>query len=268
MATEDYIFSCSAYPLYLLSDYRVFAPHEYHITRISGDYVLIIMSDGVLTFTENDKEVTLKGGEWYLQKPNIRQSATCESLCPSYFYIHFSLPQEIENSDINMFKNLVRGKGDYMLYESFFKELALPQGNTIIEAFERQSLFLNFLSFFLQTCGIDDFKQKSKVVQNIIEYLKQNYTSTINIDTIAEQFHYSVAYIYKLFKKETGVTIPAYIKNLRLEKSKILLQNTNVSIEEISKELGYEDVSVFFRNFKGKYGISPSGFRQTCHKSY
>lgn len=263
MATEDYRFSAFVHPIYILSDYREFAPHEYHLTRTITEYVLLIMSDGILTFTENDKEITLTKGEWYIQHPRLKQSALRESQCPSYFYIHFSLPDEEENSDKNFFRNLTRGKCDYKLYESFFKELALPMGHTITEALEKQALFMNFLSFFLQTCGIDNFKQKSKPVQSIIEYLKLNYMNKINISQISDRFHYSAEYVYKLFKKETGITIPSYIKNLRMEKAVILLQNTNTPVAEISQELGYEDVSVFFRNFKSTYGLSPRAFRQS-----
>ena len=262
MVFDDNDLAHCGQPLYVVSDYRVFAPHEYHITRTIHEYVLLIMFDGVLTFTENDVEITLKAGEWYLQKPNLRQSAVCESQCPSYYYVHFLLPSEQENQNDAFFKKLTRGKCDYKLYESFFRELSLPLGHSVTDIFERQALFLNFLSFFLKTCGIDYLKQNSKPVQNVINYLKLNYTGEINLETIAEQFHYSAGYLHKLFKKETGITTPTYVKNLRLEKAVILLQNTNTPIADIAGEIGYEDPSVFFRNFKSRYGLSPSAFRQ------
>lgn len=263
MSPENDLFMLRGQPLYLLSDYRVFAPHEYHITRTIDEYVLLIMFDGVLSFTEEDKEITLRSGEWYLQKPNLKQSATHESQCPSYYYIHFFLPRENQHCNEIFLNKLTRGKCDYKLYDTYFRKLSLPLGHSITETFERQALFLNFLSFFLQTCGIEDLKEKSKPIQNVIDYLKVNYANDINIDTIARKLHYSSGYLHKLFKKETGFSIPAYIKNLRLEKAVILLQNTNIAIAEIAEEIGFEDPSVFFRNFKNKYGLSPSAFRQT-----
>jgi transcriptional regulator GlxA family with amidase domain len=63
------------------------------------------------------------------------------------------------------------------------------------------------------------------------------------------------------FSKATGFTPVAYVQNLRIEEAKQLLETTQVSIDEISAEVGYEDSSYFRRLFKRKAGVSPAKYR-------
>ncbi len=263
MTDSDVVFYLPPYPIYVLSDYRFFAPHERHITRTCGEYVLLILFDGILNFTEEDEEVVLSGGSWYLQRPGLRQSALRESSCPRYFYIHFYVPPDFTAyTQQNSLRIPIRGKCDYTLYETFFKELSKPLSGSLTEDIERQTTFLNFLCFFIQTCGIKGLEQKGKVTQTIIEYLKTNYMNTVELSEISAQLHYSPEYLRKLFYKETGVTITAYIKALRIEKAKLLLCNTDTAIAEIAAIVGFEEPSVFFRNFKKQCGLSPRAWRE------
>ncbi len=263
MTDSDVTFYFPPYPIYVLSDYRFFAPHERHITRTCGEYVLLILFDGILNFTEEDEEVVLSSGTWYLQRPGLRQSALRESSCPRYFYIHFHMPPDLNSyAQQHVLRMPIRGKCDYRLYDSFFKELSKPLSGSLTEAIDRQTAFLNFLCFFIQTCGISGLEQKGKTTRAIIEYLKTHYMDTVELSKISAQLHYSPEYLRKRFYRETGVTIAAYVKALRIEKAKLLLCNTDAAVAEIAAVVGFEEPSVFFRNFKKQCGLSPSAWRE------
>ena len=69
-------------------------------------------------------------------------------------------------------------------------------------------------------------------------------------------------YLSKLFKEEKGVTYINFISDKRLEKSRQMLAETDLSIKEITGEVGYNDQNYFSRIFKNKYGLSPKEYRK------
>ena len=70
-------------------------------------------------------------------------------------------------------------------------------------------------------------------------------------------------YMSKLFKEEMGETFINYVTDKRLDKTKKLLAETDLSIKEIAGQTGYSDQNYFSRQFKNKFGISPTDFRNT-----
>jgi AraC-like DNA-binding protein len=66
-----------------------------------------------------------------------------------------------------------------------------------------------------------------------------------------------------LFKEAVGISLHKYITNLKISNSKELLQNTDMSIFEISAMVGYDDPLYFSRLFKAACGISPRNYRKT-----
>lgn len=82
-----------------------------------------------------------------------------------------------------------------------------------------------------------------------------------SIAIIADNFQISVAYMSYLIKKKLDINFSEYLWSLRLEKAKELLLHTDMSIDEISKTVGYLNTSSFRRKFKQETGITPSQFR-------
>ena len=64
-----------------------------------------------------------------------------------------------------------------------------------------------------------------------------------------------------MFKKETGQTFINYLNNYKIEKSKNLLENTNMTLLDISLEVGFDNLSYFHKLFKRKYNLTPKEFR-------
>ena len=76
----------------------------------------------------------------------------------------------------------------------------------------------------------------------------------------------SLASVYrnlKLFKEEMGETFINYVTDRRLDRTKKLLLETDLSIKEIAGQTGYSDQNYFSRQFKNKFGISPTDFRNS-----
>lgn len=107
----------------------------------------------------------------------------------------------------------------------------------------------------------EHFSQRKTLTENIIEYLKENISQTINLEDISKQFSYSLSSIKRIFKEETGSSIIAYLNNLRMEKAKELLRDKRLSIGEIALKVGFANTYYFSNAFKKMWGVSPSKFR-------
>nr|WP_276316303.1 response regulator [Paenibacillus artemisiicola] len=99
------------------------------------------------------------------------------------------------------------------------------------------------------------------LISDVLFYLREHSKETIKLDDLSARFHINQAYLSKLFKKEIGVTPAKYMTQLKMEKACSLLAGTNLSINDVAQEVGYEDYLYFRKVFKNTLGITPSAFR-------
>ncbi|WP_039765622.1 PocR ligand-binding domain-containing protein [Caldicellulosiruptor sp. F32] len=99
-------------------------------------------------------------------------------------------------------------------------------------------------------------------IEKIIEYIKNHYMEDITLDDLAKMVYLSPTYLSYLFKKQLGITVKEYLINIRLKKSKELIETTDLPIGEISKMVGIEDQNYFSRLFKKKFGVSPLNYKK------
>ena len=105
--------------------------------------------------------------------------------------------------------------------------------------------------------GLPGFRLR-KVTDLMVTHLEREF-SLIRLAREAEmsEFHFSRA-----FKRTTGLTPSQYFINLRLEKARCLLRETNRSVIEIGLDVGYTSPSHFAQIFRREVGISPSEYRR------
>lgn len=113
----------------------------------------------------------------------------------------------------------------------------------------------------IDTEGNPDIHSKDKI-KMAIRFIEEHYNQDIAINDLAVKFYMSPNYFSTVFKKETGQTTVNHIKEIRLQKAKEYLKNTNKSVVDISKEVGYEDSQYFFKIFKKGTGMTPLQYRR------
>ncbi len=102
-------------------------------------------------------------------------------------------------------------------------------------------------------CGLIDYAMQSLnkiAIPKSIKYINDNIGDKINVEDLAQLENFNTKYYIEWFKNMCGKSPYAYIKAMRIEKSKKLLRETAKSIMEISFMLGYENQSSFTRAFK------------------
>ena len=116
-----------------------------------------------------------------------------------------------------------------------------------------------------------DSKQKEKsplllknieIVEKALELIEKRYHETLTLHDVSNYFNYSMVYFNTLFQRHTGCTFKKYLQNLRCEKAKKLLKETDLTILEISEQVGYSDVKHFFGLFKSIVGLTPNTYRK------
>lgn len=107
------------------------------------------------------------------------------------------------------------------------------------------------------------FESYNKNFIKVIKYINANFTKNISIKDIAEELFLNPNYISQLFKKETGTTYVKYLTGLRIEKAKELLQKTDMSINDVCINSGFNDYFYFIKKFKKYTNMAPSYYRKS-----
>ena len=102
---------------------------------------------------------------------------------------------------------------------------------------------------------------ESSLSRRIADHIELRYSREISTKTISEHFYLSESHIARIFKREMEMSITDYIRKIRLEHAKRLLQATSVPINSIALNVGYHDANYFSRIFTKEVGISPSEYR-------
>lgn len=98
-------------------------------------------------------------------------------------------------------------------------------------------------------------------LESILTYIYNEYTKQHTLQEMAELFHLSVASFHRYFKKRTGMSYIEYLHSIRLNNAKKMLLQTNLYVDDICYECGFNNVSFFDRKFKENTGMTPREFR-------
>lgn len=119
-----------------------------------------------------------------------------------------------------------------------------------------------FKTFILLLEEQQQFKQLDHRIRLVIEYVLENLSGNLTIETLAQVACLSQTQFKKVFTQQIGLSVSKHITKERMEKAKALLMHTDYSVQLIAEQVGYRDLSAFSRRFSMYYGLSPSEFSQ------
>lgn len=104
-------------------------------------------------------------------------------------------------------------------------------------------------------------RRMGQIRENIERYIREYYCTEISMQSVARAMNYSDAYFCKLFKQCFKVNFSAWLNEYRIDRAREMLQNTRLSVREVSTACGYSDANYFARVFKRVTGKTPSEYR-------
>lgn len=122
----------------------------------------------------------------------------------------------------------------------------------------------NLLSEILFSCArastFGESKNAGETVNQLIDYIRENYNKNITNQTIAERFNLHPNYISNLIKAFTGMPLHRYVLYVRISVSMQMLSHSNSSVTEIAEKCGFSDVYHFSKIFKKLIGVPPTKY--------
>ena len=107
-------------------------------------------------------------------------------------------------------------------------------------------------------------KQNNPLIVEAKRFIAENYAdSLLSLSAVAEHLGVSHSYLSKLFKNSLGVYFTDYLNSCRIGRAADLLENTDLSVNEIAGRSGFNSSQSFIRVFKQFRGKTPGQYRET-----
>ena len=141
---------------------------------------------------------------------------------------------------------------------SYFNTKILAEFQTVDELIDSVKLICSNICILLREYKVSN---ESSLVENMISYIRNNCCNCdFSIQAMSDHFGMTLTGLSQYFKNKTGQTIIDFSTQLRIEKAKQLLQNSELTLNEIIPKLGYSTASSFIRRFKQFTGITPGQY--------
>ena len=129
------------------------------------------------------------------------------------------------------------------------------------------ALILSSLSMLDETVSSSAPMNKSDLVRTFMDIVETFYSnSDLKVSNICQEMGISVPYFTNIFTKEMGCSPRQHIIDIRMQKAKKMLRNSDLSINEIARYAGYENPLYFTSSFHRVTGLSPTAYRRTNHQ--
>jgi AraC-like DNA-binding protein len=110
--------------------------------------------------------------------------------------------------------------------------------------------------------------KEKDAIDTVADYLVENYTSDeVNLTYLSKLAGMSTTALSRMFKQKKGVTLSAYLIDLKLQNAARRLIDTDEKIADICKSCGFNNLSNFNRTFKAKKGKTPKDYRSLYKKN-
>jgi len=170
-------------------------------------------------------------------------------------YVGFSY----ENEPINLYNSVIKDSGDKIILCILYKMKK--------EMLDREPYYELKLDLLLKEIIIELERlfSRNNIKDNsfkyVLSFIDQNFTHDVNLNTLAEISGYSYHRFRHLFKEKTGLSPNNYIINKRIDYAEELLENTDLTMSDISHECGFYDSCQFSNLYKRYRGTTPTEYR-------
>jgi AraC family transcriptional regulator len=99
-------------------------------------------------------------------------------------------------------------------------------------------------------------------IARVREIIESNYALPLTLDWVARKVALRPEYLSRLFKKVCGANLSTYLREVRLEAGRKLIETTDLAVTRVARDCGFGDVYYFSASFRRRFGESPSAARR------
>jgi AraC-like DNA-binding protein/ligand-binding sensor protein len=122
-------------------------------------------------------------------------------------------------------------------------------------------IFAEHLALIANQIALQQANVDSPIVERAKGYIASHQSEPITLEQISRALNVSTFYFCRVFKQTTGLTFKDYLSRVRIEKAKILLQDSRLRVSEIAYDVGFQTITHFNRIFRKLVGYSPTEYR-------
>lgn len=105
----------------------------------------------------------------------------------------------------------------------------------------------------------------NSTLQQCVRYIDEHYKEEITLVALAKQFGMSRSAFCTVFPQFAGLPLRRYVARKRVQEAQMRIRShPELPLNQVAAEVGYEDVTTFYRNFRREAGMAPSKYRELC----
>jgi len=111
--------------------------------------------------------------------------------------------------------------------------------------------------------AVNSVHSENEIIRQAQQYISAHIREKLSVPLVAKQVDVSPSYLTSLFHKNLQISPGEYIRRSKLQESKQMIRENNLNFTEIAAELQYSTVHHFSRQFKEKFGITPTEYAKS-----
>ena len=255
-----------------------------HPDRILDWNVFIYVANGKMQVWEETDNYVLTSGQYLFLKSGLHHWGEPETTAGTcWYWIHFyNTAGLFQCTEFNHYMSSIK----VIPYEEYNKYLRLPKYGSVLKTrlmenkldamnrlfhsadpFRTIALSIQvtelFLNIYKDVNSIGSISRVDRTVERVIRYLENKRIFPLSSREIEDCLSMNYAYLCKVFKVKTGITIHEYNTQVFVNRAVTMMRETSHNISEISDQLGFGSPFYFSRVFKANVGCSPSDY---CNK--
>ena len=134
----------------------------------------------------------------------------------------------------------------------------IPKGNVNLGII----IFSELLRSFQKKQAQESRNANEFYIGDILDYMEKNYMNC-SLKEVAEHFGYKPSYLSRMIHRQVGKSFISIIQEIKLNHASLLLRNSTLPVEQIIQQVGYKNLSFFYKIFYEKFALSPNDYRQS-----
>ena len=221
------------------------------------------VSDGGTSYIE-EEAYPIKAGQMLLAKPGMKR---CTNGAYSCVAMRFKCRNQGLSEKLNNLPHTLMpfnpARAEELLRTAYYTSRIDVEGKSL----RLEGILLEILAEYMDASGViekvqGEYRAYADGVYRTVEYMQKNYAEHITSEIFAKQMFISTNFYQRVFKQIMGVPPAQFLRDVRVSEACRLLANTDMTVQEIAEECGFNCASYFIYVIKKQLGITPLEYRK------